>query len=154
EELRGGSEYPAAADLKDAEPRKGDGRELLSSSDKGACPPANGRHPSGHQLLESFRCDEPHLDGCLSQLLDGTGVTHQQTAGQGICMCLLDGGVLAHKVDDLLEEGRISAPLGKPQANAAWKYVLYGDRLHQHLVARSSPAGRVNRKRATARLVP
>src|SRR5690606_23300302 len=64
------------------------------------------------------------------------------------------GGVLAHKVDDLLEEGRISAPLGKPQANAAWKYVLYGDRLHQHLVARSSPAGRVNRKRATARLVP
>ena len=60
-------------------------------------------------------------------------MANQETAGQRIGSGLLDRGVLAQKADDLLEEGRVSAPIRKPQSNSAWENVLNDDGRHEHL---------------------
>jgi hypothetical protein len=113
EKLGGRPENTAAGHLEDAEQCECDSRELLSLAHKQACPAAC-RHRSFHELRERVRTDESRLNSDPGKLLNWAGMANQETAGQRIGSGLLDRGVLAQKADDLLEEGRVSAPIRKP----------------------------------------
>jgi len=132
EKLGGGPENAATSHLKDAEQCECDSRELLSLAHKQACPAAS-RHRSFHELRERVRTDESRLNGDPGKLLNWAGMANQETAGQRIGSGLLDCRVLSQEADDLLEEGRISSPIRKPQSNSAWENVLNDDGRHEHL---------------------